>query len=72
MADEGEKCLWCGSQKHCPQCGALMHKEYLFTRFADEAEYYHYVCFQCGYEDRILYETEKRKILHELLEEEDE
>jgi len=52
-----------------------MHKEYLFTRFADEAEYYHYVCNQCGYEDRVLYDSEeweeRRKILRELLEEEE-
>ena len=74
MSEEGEKCFWCGSQMHCPRCGALMHKEYLFTRFADEADYYHYVCNQCGYEDRVLYDSEereeRRKILCELLEEE--
>jgi len=58
MSEEDEICLWCGSQKHCPRCGALMHKEYLFTRFADEAEYYHYVCHKCCYEDRTLYDVE--------------
>jgi len=51
-----------------------MHREYLFTRFADEADFYHYVCFQCGYVDRMLYDSEERmerqNILCELLEEE--
>jgi len=45
-------------KKYCPRCGALMEKEYLFTRFADEAEYYHFGCYRCGYDDKVLYDNE--------------
>jgi len=41
----------------CPKCGKEMYEEYLFTRFSDEAEYYHYVCGNCGYEDMHLYKN---------------
>ena len=37
---------------------ALMEKDYLFTRFADEAEYYHFICYRCGYDDKELYDNE--------------
>ena len=47
-------------QKHCPNCGAPMYKEYLFRRSSkgvvDEPDYFHFVCLRCGYEEKVFYE----------------
>ena len=48
-------------QKHCPNCGAPMYKEYLFRRLskgsADKPDYFHFVCLRCGYEEMVFYEV---------------
>jgi len=49
-------------QKHCPNCGAPMYKEYLFRRLskgsADKPDYFHFVCLQCGYNEQVFYKVE--------------
>jgi len=49
-------------QKHCPNCGAPMYKEYLFRKSLRGPTYkpecYHFVCLQCGYNEQVFYKVE--------------
>ena len=54
----GEKVTWWNVEKCCPRCGKPMEREELLTsRYVCDAEYYHFFCPHCGYNERIIYDA---------------